>query len=645
MAGVALLHFGVMSLLVRFLGLSGTSILPPEIQFPNWELTSVAALWNPVALSTTMAFSRHMIPSDFIGDGDTYTVIVVTLITVLLVQIPFLVFFGWWVSKGVKGERPSVEFLPTPAFVEVARRPPCSLRDVETCGECFGLCFEWFTYVICLPFRLNFQGHWEDTDEAEIDGYSGLYGPLFELFSGNNTIAYLYGLVILIQKLLIIWVIGSTVQDLTHGALEEAVPKQLYTLGALSYIQLGILVTQMPYNERFENIVQIIVTASQGTFFIVQAVSSDEDSLNNLNLAALIACMAGSIKTQVSTVRDALMVAKAKLRSTLKLAAFKCKVCCEGTESDEWPLEADAELTTYIHKDALGGESRALDIVSIDKAINEALKTAMWSNLEEVVLGLKYTIMDILNQEETLRSSHGLPVEEVDAVATRTARDFVFTGLLQMDIADAEAAAVDKIMTGLGYAMAYDFGEDRLKDLKEVLFNKLKLVRVSINQQLGKQAGLDVHFPPRDQEEIGSWVFALESVRNLHVGFKTEAYMKKILKEVQVMNSIVKAREYSKEIDEQQEARQLRRYEAAYPNEPPEISANVATAIGALASIGLPSVGQDAGTLSTHGEKNEYENLEEDKVWQIRTEDICHKPDDTLDVMTSRYHAQRSSVN
>ena len=51
-------------------------MLPTSVQFPGWEMASFLQLWNPLALSSTMAFSRYAV--DYDHDGEHYFVVLIS---------------------------------------------------------------------------------------------------------------------------------------------------------------------------------------------------------------------------------------------------------------------------------------------------------------------------------------------------------------------------------------------------------------------------------------------------------------------------------------------------------------------------------------------------------------------------------------
>ena len=70
-----------------------TDVLPTSVQWPGWEMASFLQLWNPLALSSTMAFSRYAV--DYAHDGEHYLVVLASLCVCLFVQLPWFVFQIW----------------------------------------------------------------------------------------------------------------------------------------------------------------------------------------------------------------------------------------------------------------------------------------------------------------------------------------------------------------------------------------------------------------------------------------------------------------------------------------------------------------------------------------------------------------------
>ena len=173
----------------------------------------------------------------------------------------------------------------------LATRPTCKITSMAAMpGQIMAL----LEFFVCLPFRLSFQGSWIDVDEPGIECYSGIYAPLFATFACAQGMGYgyLWGGLQLVQKMLVVWLIGSTVEA-TNNPDPTSKVAQLWAIAVVHALQLLLLVTEMPYNERFENFVQAVVTVNQGVFFVVLAMGSDGNSentgvvLNNLNLVAM----------------------------------------------------------------------------------------------------------------------------------------------------------------------------------------------------------------------------------------------------------------------------------------------------------------------------------------------------------------------
>ena len=99
------------------------------------------------------------------------------------------------------------------------------------------------------------------------------------------------------------------------------------------------IITQMPFNERFENVVQLVVTFNQGAFFCVLAmgdrVAEPGKIMNDLNLAAMAVVLLASLKTQIFGIRKFVMQGRRLVKmmyKTLKQMAevpnFSLSVIC-----------------------------------------------------------------------------------------------------------------------------------------------------------------------------------------------------------------------------------------------------------------------------------------------------------------------------
>ena len=198
---------------------------------------------------------------------------------------------------------PNAEYLETPVAKVLAARPTCQFSSMEKASHVVRTLYEWFEFILCLPFKLDFQGNWRDHPQAEMQGFVQLYSPLFQVYSPamGLGLGYLYGAILLLQKVLVIYCIGTTVKkvDLVEPGGAHL---SLWGLAAIHLVQVLFIITQLPFNERFENIVQMVVTFNQGAFFVVLATEMENpgELMNNLNLVAMAVVMAASAKVRPS---------------------------------------------------------------------------------------------------------------------------------------------------------------------------------------------------------------------------------------------------------------------------------------------------------------------------------------------------------
>ena len=90
--GEAMGHFFVIVLISTGTGIP-KDVLPTSVKFPGWEMASFLQLWNPLALSSTMAFSRFAV--DYAEDFEHAFVVLCSLIVALCVQMPWFIFQMW----------------------------------------------------------------------------------------------------------------------------------------------------------------------------------------------------------------------------------------------------------------------------------------------------------------------------------------------------------------------------------------------------------------------------------------------------------------------------------------------------------------------------------------------------------------------
>ena len=137
------------------------------------------ALWNPLCLSSTMAFARHT--TSFNPDDEHWITVLLAVLCMSVVEVPWLVWHSWFVFKNLYGEDGvrTMSFTETPIAKVLATRPTCKIFSLGKIKYQFCLFFEWLDWLSCFTFRLNFQGNWVDEGRATV----GVYGPLFMKFS------------------------------------------------------------------------------------------------------------------------------------------------------------------------------------------------------------------------------------------------------------------------------------------------------------------------------------------------------------------------------------------------------------------------------------------------------------------------------
>ena len=91
-----LAHLIILALISCSTGMPGDA-LPTSVQWPGWEMATFMQLWNPLALSSTMAFSRHV--TDYNDDSGHQAVLTSFVAISLLIQFPWLMFHIWYVTR------------------------------------------------------------------------------------------------------------------------------------------------------------------------------------------------------------------------------------------------------------------------------------------------------------------------------------------------------------------------------------------------------------------------------------------------------------------------------------------------------------------------------------------------------------------
>ena len=177
-----LVHVVIVTILCYFTEMPHHA-LPSKIQLPGSEVSGVLALWNPLCLSATMAFAHHA--TSFTQDGTHWATVLMSVLCVALVELPWLIWHSWFVYSSLYGEEGvrTLYFKETPMAKVLASRPTCKIFSLTKIKYQFCLFFEWFEWVMCFPFRLNFQGNWEDDPQSPSPGTVSVYGPLFMKFS------------------------------------------------------------------------------------------------------------------------------------------------------------------------------------------------------------------------------------------------------------------------------------------------------------------------------------------------------------------------------------------------------------------------------------------------------------------------------
>ena len=108
---------------------------------------------------------------------------------------------------------------------------------------------------------------------------------------------YLFGVVELLQKAVIICIIATTIPagddpdaDDAVGSVDHSISSalQLWCLGGVNLALLGMLMFTQPFNERFENVVQSAVIVSQGGFFVSMALNASDIGVSDDHLGELL---------------------------------------------------------------------------------------------------------------------------------------------------------------------------------------------------------------------------------------------------------------------------------------------------------------------------------------------------------------------
>jgi hypothetical protein len=158
-------------------------------------------------------------------------------------------------------ESPTIIYTETPTDAVIASRPSTDFGELDVWGGAERL-YDLAGWYCCVPFRLSYGGVWKDHPNSKNPGFCGSYGCLFNSFSPMGGYGWCYGILLLLQKLLTLWVIGTTISKHPSGNA----PAQTLLLALLGYIHVAFLLWQHPYVEFMENYIQAVVHACQGTF-------------------------------------------------------------------------------------------------------------------------------------------------------------------------------------------------------------------------------------------------------------------------------------------------------------------------------------------------------------------------------------------
>jgi len=291
------------------------------------------------------------VSTQFAAEADDYAVIGVGVIIMCCIQVPYLIFHIWWVNKHAFGPEPSLRYKT--ASEQIKNVPPCKWKG-KTLYERFELGAWWTEYVTCLPFYLASQGTWFDHPKSKYPGFCGIYGPMFANYSGISRFAAFYGGFLLSKTVLLILLIGTTIKTKKLASTNPGIDAevQLWLLVILHAFQELFLITQLPFSDHIENLVQMIVTFQQGTFFAIIAwnVSSEKEVdgsfLNNVNMVGMTVLMINAMRGPIFAMRGQIVKAKKRLR---KLQAawrwLRAKECCVKLCGPVTPIKIESPLT------------------------------------------------------------------------------------------------------------------------------------------------------------------------------------------------------------------------------------------------------------------------------------------------------------
>jgi len=347
---VAVLHYSLQQGIMSQTGMAPEE-LPGEVQFPGAEINSFIGAWSGLSLSLTTVFSHYV--AEFTGSSHDSFIISVAVFLVLILQLPYLIWHTWWLQQHlVNHYQLSASFRTISWFKILALRPSCNVYEAWELGHTGQFVCNWIDFTLCLPFRLGYQGVWVDAPDPAVPQFTAVYGPLFTLFSPLGSFSHLYGMFRMLHTLLVIWIIGSTVEATAAGI--DSPPSnnssQLFALAGVHWAQAAFLITQWPFNERVENVIQMFISGCQGLFFFTVADTAagnkvDADQLNNINMVAMTVLAAASAKGSAKFVRKNLIQTKRALRTAISESVPFCTDPCgyvttllDTVESDAMPL-------------------------------------------------------------------------------------------------------------------------------------------------------------------------------------------------------------------------------------------------------------------------------------------------------------------
>ena len=180
----ALVHIVLTSLMYYFTEIPH-HCLPAALRFPGSEIESFLSLWNPLCLSSTIAFARHA-TSFVTSDQEHWITILLAVLCLSLVELPFLIWYVWYLFKSLYGEEGvrTLMYKKTPISKQVlSTRPTCKFLSLTKVKYQLCLALDWIEWIFCLPFRLSFQGVWVDDPNSPTPGEVAVYGPLFMKYS------------------------------------------------------------------------------------------------------------------------------------------------------------------------------------------------------------------------------------------------------------------------------------------------------------------------------------------------------------------------------------------------------------------------------------------------------------------------------